>query len=476
VYTDMQRQVRWTDLKGFKKMVKKGKLTLSRSAYQDLLLKMKECNRAISTLTEQNRNLLPSRQFRSRSDRFQTIRDCAKEVYKALCSSFSCSCVSHSVSWQLDVPREQSGARFRIVTTTDALHDSSPALNSSKEYREIELRPAEESRLVKKRELNSTHSMPALKDTKIKKSLRFAEMTEYSKSRVLQFDFAQGFSSSTTMLTQSIPSTLVSTHDLTISTEDVQKDVLIDNLCCKLLNFDLKSQMKYLGYLNANEKARYEVFALQSWQIHEGKPPSLSLASLLFQTRTATETMLSLHDRLQLAKSIATGVLQLYNSPLLQSIWTKEDITFVHRADKPYRKAYISKPISLVEEAAIRKRKAVPYIPNPTIFSLGILLIEICLARALHDLRTHDDCDSEAEFNNPTLATDYATAMRLLDTDRILVESGEPYADAVRRCIMCNFGITKFDLEDDSFRQAVYSGVVVPLEEQVKTVIGSSGI
>lgn len=185
--------------------------------------------------------------------------------------------------------------------------------------------------------------------------------------------------------------------------------------------------------------------------------------------------MLSLHDRLQLAKSVATGVLQLYNSPLLPSTWTKEDITFVTGTNKPYRKAYICKPTSL-SDATTRKTKALPYIHNTTIFALGILLIEICLGRALGDLRTLEDCTSEEEINKPSMAADYATAVRLLDTEKILVESGESYADAVRRCISCNFGPTKTDLESDDFRQAVYSGVVAPLEEQVKTVLGTSAL
>lgn len=402
------------------------------------------------------------------------IRDCAKEVYKALCSSFSCSCVSHSVNWQLDVPPEHSGAKFRIVTTAEALQENSQVSKCSKEYREIELRSAEEVKPAKKQELRSA-PVPTMTDKKAKKTLRFADTAEYSKSSVMQFGFSQSLSSSTTTLTQSLTSTLVSSQEVSISNESPQADLHIENLCRKISDADLKCQLKSLGYLNVNNSPRYEVIALQSWQIHESKPHCLSLASLLSQARTASETLLSLHDRLQLAKSVATGVLQLYNSPLLTSIWTKEDITFVHRADKPYRKAYISKPISHTEEAT-HKRKTVPYIPNPTIFSLGILLIEICLACSLNDLRIQDDCESEAEFNNPTMATDYATAMRLLDTERILVESGEPYADAVKRCIMCNFGITKFDLENDSFRDAVYSGVVAPLEDQVKTVLGASGI
>lgn len=457
------------DLKGFKRLVKKGKLTLSRSAYQDLLSKMKECNRAISTLTEQSRQLMPTRQSRSRIDRFQVIRDCAKEVYKAFCASFSCSCVSHSINWQLDVPHDSTNAPFRVITATECLDSTNEESKSSKGYSEIELRTTEGNTMEKKRELVS---LPVV-EKKAKKTLRFADHPVYPNSSVLRFDIAQSSSSSTTTITQSSTSTLVSTKDLSNFARDKLSDIQIENLCQQLAQSSLGEQTTYMGYLNGESQRRCEVFALQSWQIPEGKPSSLSLASLLAQARTASYTPLSLHDRLQLSKSVATGVLQLYNSPLLPSTWTKHDITFVQRSDKPYRKSYISKSIGVSNNSS-GKRKVLPYIPNPTLFSLGILLIEICLARTLDDLRTLDDCDFDIEMTNPTMATDYATAIRLLNNDRILEESGEPYADAVRRCISCNFGPTKTDLENESFRQAVYSGVVVPLEEQVKAVLGIS--
>lgn len=457
------------DSKGLKRLVKKGKLTLSRSAYQDLLSKMKECNRAISTLTEQSRQLMPTRQSRSRIDRFQAIRDCAKEVYKAFCSSFSCSCVSHSINWQLDVPHDSTGAPFRVITATECFAGINGESKCSEGYRELELRSTEEKNMEKKRELAL---LPGA-GKKAKKTLRFADHPVYSNSSVLQFDIAQSSFSSTTTLTQSSTSTLVITKDPSDPAEDKLSDIQIEDLCRQLSLSNFEEKTKYIGYLSAESQRRCEVFALQSWQVPEGKPLALSLASLLAQSRTSSYTPLSLHDRLQLSKSIATGVLQLYNSPLLPSTWTKHDITFLQRSDKPYRKSYIRKSIG-EESSSSGKRKALPYIPNPTIFSLGILLIEICLARTLDDLRTLDDCASDVEMTNPTTATDFATAIRLLDNDRILVESGEPYADAVRRCIRCNFEPPKTDLENESFRQAVYSGVVVPLEEQVKAVLGIS--
>jgi hypothetical protein len=498
-------QVRWMDSKGFKRLLKKGKLTLSRSAYQDLLLRLRECNRAISTLTEQNRQLTPIRRSRAQYDHFRAIRDCAKEVYKALCTSFSCSCASHSINWQLDVPHQPRRTQFRVITATEAegLDNSFNRLNTSKLYREIELRPVEKLRLGKEQKLSSM----AIPEKKARKVLRFADDTEQSNFIATQpsnnfeayeinnaatqepiaaspiwkpllsprrLDFVQSSFSSTMTLTQKSTSTLVNAKDLSVSTTTSRLNVQIADFCRELSFLSVGRQAECLGYLKAANQQHYEVFPLESWQIYEGKPASLSLASLLAQGPKSAIS-LSLHDRLQLAKSVATGVLQLYNTPLLQSTWTKEDITFVLRTNKPYRRAYINKPIKVADDTNL-KTKAPPYIQNPTIFSLGILLIEICLGHALSDLRTIEDCNTEAEIKEPNLATDYATAIRLLDSEKILVESGESYADAVRRCISCNFGPTKTDLEDNDFRQAVYSGVVAPLEEQVRVVLGTSRV
>lgn len=478
--------------------MKKGKLSLSRASYQDLLLKMRESNRAIGTLTEQNRDLTPVRRFRSRYDHFRIIRDCAKEVYQALCASFSCSCVSHSINWQLDVPSNPGRTEFRIVTATEPSQDTA----EKKAYCEVELRSAEEYEPLKKVVHPSSTTVSEKK--KGKKVLRFAEDSGSSKSGVIQFDFMQSCFSSTTTSLQSSKSmttvshqssssttsssqmsssttTLMSSTSSSVNSKDLpspasskQLDTQIDNFCRRLSTFSLYNQIRFLGYLNTTDQRCYKVIPFENWEVQKEQPAPLSLASVLAQTQTPTSKAprLSLHDRFQLAKSISTGVLQLYNSPLLSSVWTKEDITFVHWTEKPYRKAYISRPTKATSDTS-RKAKPLPYIHNTTIFALGILLIEICLGQALGDFRTLDDCSSEAEMAMPSMATDYATAIRLLDSEAILVESGEEYADAVRRCISCNFGPTKTDLEDDDFRQAVYSGVVAPLEKQVKAVLGN---
>jgi len=88
-----------------------------------------------------------------------------------------------------------------------------------------------------------------------------------------------------------------------------------------------------------------------------------------------------------------------------------------------------------------------------------------------------EDFPVEDPLHKPDVFTDYSTAMRLLDNGSIFEESGsELYESAVRHCIRCNFKPKSTDLEDDTFRQAVYSGVVALLEDQVNVVMGTKSL
>ena len=134
-----------------------------------------------------------------------------------------------------------------------------------------------------------------------------------------------------------------------------------------------------------------------------------------------------------------------------------------------YKRAFISK--TLPETAGPQTIETTastptPFIDNLTFFALGILLIEIRLSAPLDIFRTPDDpLDRDGK---PDVCTKYATAIRLLKSDRILEEAGPRYVSAVRRCIKCNFNLRNTDLEDDEFRQAVFDGVVASLEDEVR--------
>ena len=62
---------------------------------------------------------------------------------------------------------------------------------------------------------------------------------------------------------------------------------------------------------------------------------------------------------------------------------------------------------------------------------------------------------------------DYSTADRLLQSGRLSKVASLRYQSAVHRCMYGIFGQENTDLQDDKFRQAVYDGVVVPIEEDL---------
>ena len=108
-------------------------------------------------------------------------------------------------------------------------------------------------------------------------------------------------------------------------------------------------------------------------------------------------------------------------------------------------------------------------IRNPTLLALGILLIEIICGQTIDAMRTAEDSqgvftiDTKKTDNN-TLLSDYMVARRLLSQ---VYEASSNYGSAVRRCINGDFPRQTLDLDDEDFRQEVYSGVVSLLEEDL---------
>jgi hypothetical protein len=102
-----------------------------------------------------------------------------------------------------------------------------------------------------------------------------------------------------------------------------------------------------------------------------------------------------------------------------------------------------------------------PFIHNPTVFALGILLIEICLGKSFEDLRMPEDLGDDGVANP---LTEYVTAVRLLNSEQLLERGGPGYEKAVRLCIKGTCESRSSDLNDDEYRQAVYDGVVTLIE------------
>jgi hypothetical protein len=104
-----------------------------------------------------------------------------------------------------------------------------------------------------------------------------------------------------------------------------------------------------------------------------------------------------------------------------------------------------------------------------TLFSLGLLLIELCMGKSMEDLHRADELDpgrSRTDFS------DFLTAKRLIEMEEISDRFGKTWSDVVRRCIFCELDENKRSLEDAGFRKAVYNKVLLELEEDHRQFFG----
>ena len=178
-------------------------------------------------------------------------------------------------------------------------------------------------------------------------------------------------------------------------------------------------------------------------------------------------------DRYGLALTIASSILQLSSTPWLPEAWDKPDIQVLleqqngkagdEKLPSDYSKRlYVEKSFPVCyDNQASPAANVFPGLRNQALFRLGIVLIELCLGDTLESLRTSEDpLDRDGKSN---ILTEWATATRLIhDVSR---EAGNRYGDAVRRCIYCDFDQRSTSLENSAFRQAVYDGIIVPLED-----------
>ena len=179
-------------------------------------------------------------------------------------------------------------------------------------------------------------------------------------------------------------------------------------------------------------------------------------------------------DRRRLALIVAASLLKLHNTPWIEEQWVRERISFVRK----HGGRHSTSP--LLEKSWTNALSIAPASSNPlrlmnirceSLFALGIFLIELCFQKDFSSLQEPGD---KIEGGLLECLTEFRTATRLIPD--IYNEAGERYGDVVRRCIRCDFDHKSYDLDDEDFCQAVYEGVVGPLEEDVKLIDGADAL
>lgn len=176
-------------------------------------------------------------------------------------------------------------------------------------------------------------------------------------------------------------------------------------------------------------------------------------------------------DAHRLAVPLASWMLRLHDTPWLLSSWGKGDISLIQQNGKFLTEhAFITqslKPASIAGKACSGQqgRIATIVIRNPTLFSLGIILIELCMGRTIDELQEAGELNPDGTKHE---MSDFETADRLLRMDEISDRFGQRWSDVVRRCIYCDLNQSKVSLEDKAFRSAVHNDIVAELEEDYR--------
>ena len=176
----------------------------------------------------------------------------------------------------------------------------------------------------------------------------------------------------------------------------------------------------------------------------------------------------------QLASTLGSTVLQLHSTPWLEG-WEKQDIQYLPEAEGDTAQSptspvqpYISRRFSSSKSrpSSVSSSKTATQVQsfarNETLFTLGVVLIEIAYNKPIEDLVEPRDMALTAAM------TRHFTALRL--HKQIQLEMGKQYQRAVVGCLFCDFGAecSDTDLKVPQFQRKVLEHVVLPLEEAMK--------
>ncbi|KAF1985809.1 hypothetical protein K402DRAFT_454804 [Aulographum hederae CBS 113979] len=401
--------------------------------YAELLQAIDNDIAKISQLTARGLELEPLRVERLnqiRSMYWKNIRDQAQRLFESLNSRFdTCSCHNpHKATLRLDARKNDSGEtaiRFAFLLTFEKSEGCTGELPWN--WRDIEI------------EASPCTSAPQTSNS------------------------SQSVRLMTTTAAPALPSVLVSSALSTTATTYVRSGLAskIDNLCRALVRGH--NSECCIGFLED-----------QSWQHHvycvpgPGSSNQISDIAPIKEVIYDNNSRVTTIDKYTLAYTLATAVLQLYDTPWLPTAWSSNDIFILKNSSGNTlgSQFYASRTFgSPSAQAAIAKTRRC--VKNEMVFALGVALLELSYGQPLLSLQTSDDLNDQGVEDS---MTEFSIATRL--ADRIHEREMENYAKAVLRCIRCSFDTFSYDFEDRAFREKFLNGVVTPLRADYEYVTG----
>jgi hypothetical protein len=228
-----------------------------------------------------------------------------------------------------------------------------------------------------------------------------------------------------------------------------------------------------VGYLESPKKYRH-VFYLQKRRLETNSKQNQrkegSLFSIFDLMAQKVEDALTIVDQLKLAHKAALAMLQFNDTPWLSPRWRLADVSYFGSGgvfnEDSLKTLHLSSQLAPRQQRLTSDMEGIEAIKplfseeeyfgieNPTLFSLGVALLEIAHWQPLESLST-------LPYPN-----EYVAARRLASRPTPL---GPKYQEIARKCLQCNFGFGT-DLKKKELQAGVYGDVVCQLEKMIETL------
>ncbi|KAF2126815.1 hypothetical protein P153DRAFT_297008 [Dothidotthia symphoricarpi CBS 119687] len=451
---DPDGKPQFSDPNLFKQEYKRLHFCISKSDFAEQLSNLKNFNQALTRLTKQSLELEPSRtDTRARlCPNFKALQSYARSLYETLRSGLQCGCQNHAVKLRLEsrnkLEKEEDlleHTPFRVIFTYTA-NVASPTLAPT---------------LWKEADIRCILDHPKRVALPSPTSSTCAPHVSSRRVRFNQLDIQARQS------TRSPGSTLTVVGQQTILTAKPTPEQIQD-LCKAIARLQQPQRDMCVGYLLDSVKRKHGIYPLDTpTNCNQHQWAAYSLRDVL-HGRANVSQRLTQQDKLRVSVDLASSVLQLYKTPWLDEQWGNEDVYFIQRPGPPmasiYEHPFVYRKLSTTAGSQFTNAQPATHrvIRNQTLFTLGVLLIELWYGKLIEELQLPCDLDCQG-----TPGVSWCTAERVVQNE-IEFEAGKRYADVVRRCIRCDFDRKDTNLDNELFQHAVFDGVVAPLEKNLQ--------